>query len=117
MNTRLLYQQDAYVREFESEIIGVSGDGNKILLPETAFYPGGGGQPPDTGWVYLSDEGFRVTGFEKSGEDLWHILDRGSFTKGSRVKAVIDWERRYSLMRTHSAMHVLCGVIWRDYHA
>jgi misacylated tRNA(Ala) deacylase len=117
MNTRLLYQQDAYIREFETEIIGVSGEDNKILLPETVFYPGGGGQPPDAGWIYLGDTGFRVTGFEKSDDNLWHIVERGPFTIGSRVKAVIDWERRHNLMRTHSAMHVLCGVIWRDYHA
>ena len=100
--TELLYLSDSYTREFEATVSKV-GDG-ALVLDRTAFYPGGGGQPCDTGTLTVA-------------EDVLHHLDGEPPAIGARVKGAIDWERRYRLMRTHTALHVLCGVVWRDFGA
>jgi misacylated tRNA(Ala) deacylase len=91
-----------------------------VLLDRTVFYPGGGGQPADTGWL-RTDKGteWRVVGARRSGGDIWHLLEEGAEPPlvDTAATAGIDWERRYALMRTHSALHVLCGVVWRDWGA
>ena len=109
---------DAYLREVDATVLDVDGDANAVLLDRTVFYPGGGGQPADTGELIGAAGGsWRVTGAKKRGEDVWHTVDGEPPTVGTRVTARIDWERRHRLMRTHSALHVLCGVVWRDYQA
>jgi misacylated tRNA(Ala) deacylase len=116
--TDFLYQKDSYLREFESDVMEVDENYRGILLATSAFYPGGGGQPADTGMLYdAQNKSYHLTAFNKTDGKIWHILDGELPLKGSRVKGVIDWDRRYSLMRTHTAMHILCGVIWRDYKA
>jgi len=114
--TELLYQTDAYCREFDANVIAV--EGNAVALDRTAFYPGGGGQPHDVGTLSLGDRRWAVKSVKKQGDTVWHELADGDPPSvGSTVQGAIDWDRRFKLMRTHTAMHILCGVIWRDYGA
>ena len=109
MSTELLYLRDAYLREFDARV--VEARGNDIALDRTAFYPTGGGQPHDTGT--LGDG--RVVSVWKEGSVVWHALEGPSPAVGDTVDASINWPRRHALMRTHSALHVLCGVIWNEW--
>jgi misacylated tRNA(Ala) deacylase len=113
--TAALYHTDAYLREFDASITSV--DGNKVALDRTAFYPGGGGQPHDVGTLTANGEAWNVVKVSKQGAEVWHELDRAAPPIGTPVHGAIDWVRRYQLMRTHTAMHILCGVIFRDYGA
>lgn len=114
--TRLLYQTDSYLRSFEAQV--VASDEQGVALDQTAFYPGGGGQPHDTGRL-IGEDGrqWQVTGMARRDGQIWHLLAGGTPPPpaGAPVRGEIDWERRYQLMRTHTALHILCGVIWRDY--
>ena len=114
--TDLLFLTDAYVKEFEAVVTAVSPEG--IILDQTAFYPGGGGQPNDVGWLVVGDTRWPVTKVRKASGQVVHQLPaEAELTVGTAVTGQLDWERRYQLMRTHTAMHILCGVIWRDYGA
>ena len=115
----LLYQTDSYIQEFTSRVIKFDPENNAILLDRTAFYPGGGGQPADSGTLRVNDVLLPVTRARKTGPDILHIIagDFDSPEVGQEVLGQLDWERRYQLMRTHTAMHILCGVIFRDYGA
>jgi misacylated tRNA(Ala) deacylase len=112
--TELLYQTDSYIKEFTAQVIGVDEEQHGVLLDRTAFYPGGGGQPNDIGTLFVDDKAYSVT---KVARGNMHILNGELPTIGTQVRGVIDWEHRYKLMRTHTAMHILCGVVWRDYSA
>lgn len=123
--TELLYFDDSYLKEFEAIIVQVTFDEgeNRVELDKTAFYPGGGGQPSDIGWLVAGDNRFKVVKVKKEGGVIWHTLV-GEFETMSdsprpdqHVSCGLDWENRYKIMRTHSAMHILCGVVWRDYEA
>ena len=112
--TELLYLRDAYLTKFSARVVGVREDA--IALDQTLFYPQGGGQANDTGVL----AGRRVTDVRKDGGDVWHTVEAAA--DGSPLPAVddtvdgeIDWERRHQLMRTHTALHVLCGVIWNEW--
>jgi misacylated tRNA(Ala) deacylase len=107
--TELLYLRDAYLAEFDATVTAV--DGPRVALDQTAFYATGGGQPHDTGVL----DGAAVVDVRKEGDDVWHTLEGAVPDVGARVHGVVDWDRRHQLMRTHSAMHVLCGVIWNEY--
>ena len=111
MSTETIYLTDSYVRNFDAKVSAL--EGNLVALDRTAFYPGGGGQPPDVGTL----GGAQVVGLKKDAGLMWHELDGDVPDVGDTVTGELDWERRYSLMRTHTAMHILCGVIWRDYGA
>jgi len=113
--TDLLYQTDSYLREFDAVVTEIVGDG--VVLDRTAFYPGGGGQPCDFGRLLAVDDEWQVVKVKRSEGRVVHKLDRDPPPVGTRVIGTLDWERRYALMRTHTAMHILCGVIWRDYGA
>jgi len=115
--TELLYQTDSYLREFTATVTAVDASQNAVVLDQTAFYPGGGGQPHDTGTLQTDSQRWRVKKVKKKGADVWHFLEGKLPDSGATVKGVIDWARRYDLMRTHTALHILCGVIWRDYGA
>jgi misacylated tRNA(Ala) deacylase len=120
--TDLLYYDDAYLQEFDARVTAVdASDGLRVALDRTAFYPGGGGQPNDTGWLRVGGVRYAVPKVKKVGDTLWHWLatDGGepSIAVGDTVQGELDWARRYQLMRTHTAMHILCGVVWRDYGA
>jgi misacylated tRNA(Ala) deacylase len=107
--TELLYLADAYLRAFTGSVVEVRGD--NVALDRTAFYPTGGGQPHDIGTL----GGAAVVGVGKEGETVWHALDGAAPTVGDEVEGEVDWERRHALMRTHTALHVLCGVIWNEW--
>lgn len=114
--TEKLYQTDSYIREFDARVVGVTDDG-AIILNRTAFFPGGGGQPFDMGVLSIHDKKWPVLKTQQSGGQVLHYVT-GPFPEvGARVTGSLDWDHRYKLMRTHTAMHILCGVIWRDYGA
>lgn len=114
--TTLLYQTDSYVKEFTATVTGVDAEQHGVTLSQTAFYPGGGGQPHDMGVLKSDGQTYTVV---KAAKGNLHILDAAESLPevGAEVTGVLDWERRYKLMRTHTAMHILCGVVWRDYGA
>lgn len=112
--TEALYQTDSYLKEFTAQVVDVDSDNNAVILDRTAFYPGGGGQPNDAGELIAGDTRYIVRKVARGG---LHIIDGDLPPVGTAVKGVLDWDRRYKLMRTHTAMHILCGVIWRDYGA
>jgi misacylated tRNA(Ala) deacylase len=107
--TELLYLRDAYQRSFTATVTAV--DGPRVALDRTAFYPTGGGQPYDTGTLGRA----RVTEVRKEGEDVWHTLEGPVPALGAEIAGELDWDRRHALMRTHTALHVLCGVIWNEW--
>lgn len=109
MPTELLYLRDAYQQEFDARVDAV--DGDRVALDRTAFYPTGGGQPHDTGTL----GGAPVTSVRKEGDTVWHTVEGGTFAPGDQVHGSIDWQRRHELMRTHTALHILCGVIWNEW--
>jgi misacylated tRNA(Ala) deacylase len=113
--TELLYQTDSYLREFDATATAV--EGNAVALDRTVFYPGGGGQPNDVGVLRVESGESRVTRVRKAGDDVWHEVEGTLPAVGTKVHGALDWARRYQLMRTHTAMHILCGVIFRDYGA
>jgi misacylated tRNA(Ala) deacylase len=115
--TDLLYQTDSYLRQFEARVTAVDPAGSRVALDRTAFYPGGGGQPSDTGSLAFDGATALVTQVKKEGDLVWHTLTGDLPEVGAAVTGTLDWDRRYALMRTHSALHVLCGVVWRDYGA
>ena len=92
-----------------------------LVLDRTAFYPGGGGQPSDTGVLALADgREIVVTKLKRHEGGVVHVakaMPEGAVAPGDAVEGRLDWDRRYALMRTHTALHVLCGVVWRDYGA
>jgi misacylated tRNA(Ala) deacylase len=117
--TDLLYQKDSYLKEFQATITRVDPENYAIILDKTAFYPGGGGQPADSGWLVIDEATFPIKRARRAGADILHIVESDSPLPESGQGAVgkLDWDRRYQLMRTHTAMHILCGVIFRDYGA
>jgi misacylated tRNA(Ala) deacylase len=113
--TELLYQTDAYMAEFEATVTEHDADQNAVRLSRTAFYPGGGGQSADFGTLE-TDDGTQYT-VKKAARGNWHLIDGDLPPEGALVRGMIDWAHRYQLMRTHTALHVLCGVVWQDYGA
>ncbi len=111
--TELLYQLDSYLREFDAVVTDSLPEEKAIVLDRTAFYPGGGGQPNDLGTI----NGSPVLKVRKTSDAVLHIMEGALPRVGSAIHGVLDWERRYKLMRTHTAMHVLCGTVFRDYGA
>lgn len=113
--TELLAQTDAYLREFTAQVTEIVDGG--VVLDRTAFYTGGGGQPCDTGYL---DDGTRTYSVSKVGRadgKIVHQIAGPRPAEGATVTGRIDWDTRYRLMRTHTALHILCGVVWRDYGA
>jgi misacylated tRNA(Ala) deacylase len=117
--TLRLYHDDSYLKIFEAEVIEQDHENNGIILDQTLFYPGGGGQPSDKGSIQMGELFYQLLKSKTVGGNIIHILSNDIELPpiGSRVTGKIDWEYRYGLMRTHTAMHVLCGVIFRDYGA
>ena len=121
---------DSYARSIQARLRAVEppaaeGKGALVLLDRTVFYPGGGGQPADRGTLRTADgRTWQVVGARRQGDEIWHELEPGidpPALGGPDAIAVfsadLDWERRHRLMRTHTALHALCGVVWRDYGA
>jgi len=112
--TELLYHIDSYVKEFTAQVVGHVPEQNGVLLDRTAFYPGGGGQPNDAGQLLVGDKVYPVPSVARGNI---HVITRELPAVGTTVTGQLDWDRRYKLMRTHTAMHILCGVVFRDYGA
>jgi misacylated tRNA(Ala) deacylase len=113
MPTELLYLNDAYQTGARAEV--TAAEDGRVVLDRTVFYPTGGGQPYDTGTLRWDGGQARVTEVRKEGGDVWHTIEGDAPPVGTAVEAEIDWERRHRLMRTHTALHVLCGVIWNEW--
>jgi misacylated tRNA(Ala) deacylase len=111
--TTHLYHEDSYLKRFEAQITAASELG--VALDQTAFYPGGGGQPYDQGVLQSGADTYRVERMKRADGEIWHVVEEHALEVGFQVTGEIDWKRRYQLMRVHTAMHILCGVIWRDY--
>lgn len=114
--TEPIFHHDAYARMFDARV--TAADGGAITLDRTAFFPGGGGQPCDVG-ILACESGMerRVTGVRRRDGDIWHELDGAAPAVGEAVLGTLNWGHRHQLMRTHTALHILCGVIWRDFGA
>ena len=117
--TEYLFHGDSYLREFSAMVISVNEETRSVILDRTAFYPGGGGQLCDTGMLSDGKVFWPVENVRKSDGSILHSLGGTDPlpVPGIPVTGALDWERRYRLMRTHTAMHILCGVIFRDYGA
>ena len=113
--TELLAQIDAYTREFTATVTEVVDGG--VVLDRSAFYIGGGGQPCDTGILRDGSQTYAVKKVGRVEGKIVHQIDAALPAAGTTVTGEIDWETRYRLMRTHTALHILCGIVWRDYGA
>ena len=113
--TELLAQIDAYLQEFTATVTGIVEGG--VVLDRTAFYTGGGGQPCDTGTLDDGSQRYTVNRVGRGDGQIVHQIDGPLPAPGTTVTGRIDWDTRYRLMRTHTALHILCGVVWRDYGA
>jgi misacylated tRNA(Ala) deacylase len=109
----LLYFRDAYQRTDHGHVVA-SEDG-RVALDRCVFYPTGGGQPHDTGTLTWDGGSAAVTEVKKDGDLAWLTLDGEAPAVGTEVRSEVDWDRRHKLMRTHTALHVLCGVIWNEW--
>ena len=107
--TELLYLRDAYLTSFTATVVAVRE--GAVALDRTAFYPPGGGQPHEIGTLGAMP----VRDVRKEADLVWHVIDGPVPAVGATVEGAIDWERRHKLMRTHTALHVLCGVIWNEW--
>lgn len=117
--TESLYHTDSYLKEFSAAVVAADEAVRAVVLDRTAFYPGGGGQPCDFGTLTDGATTWTVEKVKKVGENICHFIGgTGQLPQAGKVlSGRLDWERRYRLMRTHTAMHILCGVIFRDYGA
>ena len=117
--TKLLYQTDSYLKKFQAKVEAVDEELHAIVLDQTAFYPGGGGQVPDKGSIEFDGQTSNLVRAKHFPQGLMHIINENDPLPqtGAEISGVIDWEHRYKVMRTHTAMHILCGVIFRDYGA
>ncbi len=110
-----LFSLDAYLRHFDASTVEVDREQCRVALARTAFYPGGGGQPHDTGGLTWDGGQASVVRVGRDAGRIWHWLDGELPSPGTEILGAIDWDRRHLLMRTHTALHILCGVVWADY--
>jgi misacylated tRNA(Ala) deacylase len=124
--TDAICYRDAYLRSVDARVTDVrAAEGlADVVLDRTVFYPGGGGQPADSGWLAASDGGrrWRVASARREADSIVHVVELGPEAPlppavGELAVAELDWERRHRLMRTHTALHTLCGVVFRDHGA
>ena len=117
--TQLIYQTDSYLKEFSAVVVSTDPQNRAVILDRSAFYPGGGGQPCDFGTLEADGIRYPVEKVKKQGDDVLHFLGGTEPlpAPGSASLGTLDWVRRYQLMRTHTALHILCGTVFRDYGA
>ena len=108
--TKTLFLQDSYLKECNATVISVK-DGKYIVLDQTIFYPKGGGQPYDTGTIHYKDEIYNVVYVEKFEGEISHEVDKPGLKMGDKVECKLDWDRRYKLMRSHTAAHTLSAIL------
>jgi misacylated tRNA(Ala) deacylase len=110
--TRALYLEDSYLQECDSAVVSVK-DEKYVVLDQTIFYPRGGGQPCDTGKIITENDEFKVVYVGKFSGEISHEVDRGGLSEGDSVHCFLNWERRYKLMRSHTAAHVFASLLCR----
>lgn len=117
--TKQLFHDDSYQRSFAARVSGLDQQNHGVILDQTAFYPGGGGQPSDSGLLVIADSEVQLKGVKKISGEIVHLLPENIPLPlvDSSLTGELDWDRRYELMRTHTAMHILCGTIFRDHGA
>jgi misacylated tRNA(Ala) deacylase len=108
--TNLLFLVDSYLRETKATVTSVK-DGKYVTLNQTIFYPKGGGQPYDTGELVKGNETYKVIYVGKFSGEISHEVDHKGLQIGDEVKCVLNWKRRYKLMRSHTAAHVLASLL------
>ena len=116
--TKILYMDNIegnYLREFNARVTKIKKD--YVLLDQTAFYPIGGGQPSDTGYLMWDDEKVVVKEVIKKGDSVKHIIEGEKPSVGTKIQGVIDWDRRYSHMKMHTAQHILSGIVFDNFNA
>ena len=113
--TKELFLKDSYTKEFEARVVKL--DGREVILDRTAFYPGGGGQPPDKGSLGIGPINAMVVDVRREGKEVVHVTDRPIPETVRDLRGALDWRRRFAHMRYHTALHVLSGVIWRNFDA
>lgn len=114
-----IFHDDSYQKTFTARVTGHDGPNHGVILDQTAFFPGGGGQPPDCGWLIIGGNEIHLSGIKNISGKIVHIFPDGVSLPDldSPLDGKLDWDHRYKLMRTHTAMHILCGTIFRDYGA
>ena len=110
--TKKLYWENSYMKEFEGTVVNVNGD--LVELDQTCFFATGGGEPNDTGKLLADGREFQVIDVSKEGDRILHKADKEGLKSGDKVKGIIDWERRYRLMKMHTASHLLSSIIHRE---
>ncbi len=116
--TERIYSTDSYARQMTARVLRVDADDRRLLLDRTVFYPGGGGQPHDVGALWFGDDRLEVVRVTQDADGVWHWVDTATMPQeGSEIRGELDWIRRHALMRTHTAMHALCGVVWERYRS
>lgn len=114
--TELLYLHDAYQQSCDATVTAVDTDGRRVEADQTVLYVHGGGQPADHGTLSGTSGELAITGVRKADGAVWHSVGDGPLPAvGDAITLTVDWDRRHELMRTHTAMHLLCGVIWNEY--
>lgn len=111
--TKALYLEDSYLKECDATVVKVT-QGKYVVLDQTIFYPKGGGQPHDTGKMIRGDDVFNVVYVGKFGDEISHEVNREGLKEGDRVRCLLDWERRYKFMRSHTAAHLLASFICNE---
>jgi len=104
------YIEDSYLKEFETKVKEITKE-KKIILEDTIFYPESGGQASDHGEIIKEKESFKVLNVKKEQGKIVHEVDKEGLKTGDEILCKIDWERRYKLMRSHSATHIICGIL------
>ncbi len=110
-----IFLTDSYTQVFEARVVKL--DGREVTLDRTVFYPGGGGQPPDKGSLGIGPVNANVVDVRREGGEIVHVTDTPIPDTVRDLRGTLDWERRYAHMRYHTALHVLSGVIWRNFDA
>lgn len=111
--TTALYLEDSYLKECNAAVVKVT-QGKYVVLDQTIFHPKGGGQPHDTGKIIRNNEVFNVIYVGKFGDEISHEVDREGLKEGDRVRCILDWERRYRFMRSHTAAHLFASLICNE---
>jgi misacylated tRNA(Ala) deacylase len=112
-----LFSNNSYIKTFKAAVKELDPDEKAVVLDQTAFFPGGGGQPCDLGVLTQNGNHFEVIKTVRKNGEIVHLMKDSLPEPGTSIEGTIDWARRYQLMKTHTALHIMCGVIWRDYEA
>lgn len=109
---RALYMDDSYLKSWNAKVVSVTDD-KYIILDNTAFYPKGGGQPWDEGSIIKDDQEYKVVYVGKFSGNISHEVDKPGLKEGDEVRCELDWERRYTYMRYHTASHLISNILYK----